>query len=60
VWKHRKHRNDNSNPDFDYEAWKKKHLAYADEVVPGWVDAVKAQFGKPETKYACVGYVYRE
>lgn len=55
VWKHRKNRNDRSNPGFDYEAWKKKHIVFADETVPGWVEAVKSQFGKPETKYACVG-----
>lgn len=52
MWKH-----DRSSPDFDYEAWKKKHSAYANEVVPGWVEAVKSQFGKPTTKFACVGYV---
>ncbi|OQV02830.1 hypothetical protein CLAIMM_07958 isoform 3 [Cladophialophora immunda] len=57
VWKHRKSRDDPA-PGFDYEAWKKKHIAFADEVVPGWVEAVKAQFGSPTTKYACVGYCF--
>ncbi|KAJ9602715.1 hypothetical protein H2200_012909 [Cladophialophora chaetospira] len=57
VWKYRKSRDDPA-PGFDYEAWKKKHTAYANEVVPGWVEAVKAQFGKPTTKYACVGYCF--
>lgn len=55
MWKHRKDRNDNSNPDFDYEAWKAKHTAFADEAVPKWVKAATAKYGKPETKYACVG-----
>lgn len=56
VWKHRKNRHDHSNPDFDYEEWKQKHIAFADKAVPPWVEAVKQQFGKPDTKYACVGY----
>ncbi|RFU35121.1 hypothetical protein B7463_g1178, partial [Scytalidium lignicola] len=58
VWKHRKDRNDNSDPDFDYEAWKEKHTAFADEAVPKWVQAAAAEYGKPETKYACVGYCF--
>jgi hypothetical protein len=31
-------------------------MAFADVAVPKWVEAVKQQYGKPETKYACVGY----
>jgi dienelactone hydrolase len=59
VWKHRKSRDDReTEPDFDYEAWKKKHTAFADENVPIWVAAVKKEFGKPGTKYACVGYCF--
>jgi len=58
VWKHRKDRHDNSNPNFDYEAWKMKHIAFADENVPKWVEQVKQQFGQPNTKYACVGYCF--
>ncbi|KAK7702625.1 hypothetical protein SLS64_009588 [Diaporthe eres] len=53
VWKHRKDRHDTTTePDFDYEAWKKKHQGFAAEAVPGWVDAVKAKycFGAP---YVC-------
>lgn len=56
MWKHRKDRNDKTtDPGFDYEAWKVKHTAFADEAVPKWIAAVKQQFGKPQTKYACVG-----
>lgn len=55
VWKHRKDRHDNSNPEFDYESWKQKHTAFADEAVPRWIKAVKEEYGQPETKYACVG-----
>jgi len=59
VWKHRKDRNDKTtDPDFDYEAWMKKHMAFADEAVPGWVKEAKARYGKPDTKYACVGYCF--
>ncbi|KAF2477340.1 NAD(P)-binding protein [Lindgomyces ingoldianus] len=59
VWKHRKDRHDRTTePDFDYEAWKKKHTSFAKEVVPKWVAAVKQEYGKPATKYACVGYCF--
>ena len=46
------------NPDFDYEAWKRKHIAFADEMVPKWVEAVKQQYGSAKTKYGCVGYCF--
>lgn len=55
VWKHRWDRHE-VNPEFDYQAWKQKHTAFADECVPKWVDAVKQQYGSEGTKYACVGY----
>lgn len=55
VWKHRKDRHDNSDPNFDYEAWKRKHMAFADQAVPTWVDAVKDEYGSSSTKYVCVG-----
>ncbi|KAI0445245.1 Alpha/Beta hydrolase protein [Xylaria telfairii] len=58
VWKHRKDRHDNSDPSFDYEAWKEKHIAFADMAVPIWVKAVSAQYGGPNTKFACVGYCF--
>ncbi|KAG9511763.1 dienelactone hydrolase, partial [Aureobasidium melanogenum] len=58
VWKHRKNRHDNTDPDFDYEAWKKKHTAFADVAVPKWVKAVQEGYGKESTKYACVGYCF--
>ncbi|EQB54180.1 dienelactone hydrolase [Colletotrichum gloeosporioides Cg-14] len=58
VWKHRKNRNDTSNPDFDYEAWKRKHTAFADVAVPKWVDAVKQRYGTEATGFACVGYCF--
>jgi hypothetical protein len=56
VWKHRKDRSDTTTePGFDYQAWLGKHTAFADEVVPKWVEAVKKEYGSPSTKYACVG-----
>ncbi|KAI1366216.1 hypothetical protein F5Y08DRAFT_327435 [Xylaria arbuscula] len=47
-----------TDPNFDYEAWKKKHIGFADEAVPRWVTAIVAQHGKPGAKVACVGYCF--
>ncbi|KAI1350772.1 hypothetical protein F5Y01DRAFT_325838 [Xylaria sp. FL0043] len=59
VWKHRKDRHDKTtDPDFDYEAWKKKHTEFADETVPRWVQAVSTQYAKPNARLACVGYCF--
>lgn len=58
MWKHRKNRHDRSDPDFDYEAWKKKHTTFADQAVPQWVQEVKAYYAGPKTKFACVGYCF--
>jgi hypothetical protein len=59
VWKHRKHRKDTTTePNFDYEAWKAKHIAFANEAVPRWVKEVKEKYGKPGTRFACVGAPY--
>lgn len=57
IWKHRKNSHDmESEPDFDYEAWKAEHVAFANSAVPTWVAAVKRQFYQPGTRFACVGY----
>ncbi|KAL8377859.1 hypothetical protein RB595_008511 [Gaeumannomyces hyphopodioides] len=58
VWKHRKNRHDNSDSDFDYEAWKRKHTAFADEAVPKWVKAVKDQHSGNDARFVCVGYCF--
>ncbi|KAI0533544.1 Alpha/Beta hydrolase protein [Xylaria digitata] len=59
VWKHRKDRHDKTtDPSFDYEAWKRKHIAFADEVVPKWAAAVVTQYGQPSAKITCVGYCF--
>ncbi|RMZ71808.1 short-chain dehydrogenase reductase sdr [Pyrenophora seminiperda CCB06] len=61
VWKHRKNRHDTSDPHFDYEAWKRKHTAFADEVVPKWVSEVVLRYrkeGSTRTRFACVGYCF--
>jgi hypothetical protein len=42
-------------PDFDFDSWKNKYIAIAQEAVPKWVEEVKAKYGKVGTKYACVG-----
>jgi len=60
VWKHRKNRNDTTTePGFDFEAWKEKHRAFADENSHKWALAVKEKYGKADTKFACVGQVSR-
>lgn len=56
VWKHRKDRTDTTTePGFDYEAWKAKHMAFSKEAVPKWVKEVKEKYGKAGAKFACVG-----
>lgn len=56
MWKHRKDRNDTSNPDFDYEAWKKKHMTWAQAHTPAWIDAVKGSYGWLDLQRpSCVG-----
>lgn len=59
VYKHRKDRNDTqTDPGFDFEAWKEKHAAFAQENVPTWIEAIKKEFGKESTNYVCVGYCF--
>ncbi|KAF2106507.1 Alpha/Beta hydrolase protein [Lophiotrema nucula] len=59
VFMHRKHKDDKeTDPNFDYEAWKKKHTAFANEAVPKWIEAAKAEYGTPKSKFACVGYCF--
>lgn len=56
MWLHRKDKNDTTtDPDFDFEAWRAKHSAFADEVTPKWAKEVKEKYGKVGMKYACVG-----
>ncbi|RDW57184.1 hypothetical protein BP6252_13832 [Coleophoma cylindrospora] len=43
---------------FDFEAWKAKHIAFAQANVLTWIDEVKVKYGKSVTKYACVGYCF--
>jgi len=43
---------------WDFEAWKDKHMSFAVKNIPGWVDAVKAKYGGPNTTYVTVGYCF--
>ncbi|OAA65773.1 Dienelactone hydrolase [Niveomyces insectorum RCEF 264] len=54
------HRNPDgtTEPGFDFDVWKIKHQAFAAENLTKWVDAAKEKYGKPDTKYACVGYCF--
>ncbi|KAF5552225.1 dienelactone hydrolase [Fusarium napiforme] len=48
-----------SDPNFDFELWKNKHLKASEDVAVRWVKAVKAQYGSIEdVKFACVGYCW--
>ncbi|KAL7911408.1 dienelactone hydrolase [Trichoderma velutinum] len=48
-----------SDPTFDFEAWKSKHLKSSEEVGARWVRNVKTKYGKTEdVKFACVGYCW--
>ncbi|KAF2481433.1 Alpha/Beta hydrolase protein [Neohortaea acidophila] len=59
IWKHRKSKDDTTtDPDFDFEVWKNKHLPVSNEDVPRWVAEVKKQYGKDGAKFACVGYCW--
>ena len=33
-------------------------MDFAEVAVPKWIEAVKSEYGKPDTKYACVGYCF--
>lgn len=49
---HRKHRLDRTtDPSFDYEAWKMKHMTFASENVPNWTNAVINLYGKSWKRY---------
>ena len=53
MTKHRKDRHDTTtDPTFDFEGWKDKHTIFANEAVPKWVDAVKAQHAKATAMFA--------
>lgn len=46
-----------TDPNFDFTAWKNKHLRASEEVARTWVQDVKAKFGaSKDVQFACVGY----
>jgi hypothetical protein len=46
-----------SDPNFDFEAWKTRHLGASEEVAAKWVQAVKTKYGTSDkVNFACVGY----
>jgi hypothetical protein len=46
-----------SDPNFDFEAWKNKHLHACEEAAERWVKAVKTQYGTSDiVQFAAVGY----
>ena len=45
-----------NDPNFDFQAWKTRHIDTSLEIGEKWVSDVRAIYGKdPETKFACVG-----
>lgn len=54
------HRKDGkwTDPELTFNEWLEKYTAVAEEYVPKWIEAVKKEFGKDGTKYACVGYCF--
>ncbi|KAF2994369.1 hypothetical protein E8E13_001534 [Curvularia kusanoi] len=48
-----------SDPSFDFEAWKNRHLEATEEVAARWVKGVQSKFESLSgTKFACVGYCW--
>ncbi|KAF4496738.1 dienelactone hydrolase [Fusarium agapanthi] len=48
-----------SDPNFDFESWKNKHLKASEEAPARWVKTVKMPYGTGEdVKFACVGYCW--
>ncbi|KZS89220.1 alpha/beta-hydrolase [Sistotremastrum niveocremeum HHB9708] len=58
IFKHRNADGTTIDPDFDFNAWREKHVTFARENVPKWVEAVKEKFGNENTTYAAVGYCF--
>lgn len=55
VWKHSAA--PLSDPSFDFEAWKTKHLTASDNIGTKWVADVRIHYGKsPDVEFAAVGY----
>ncbi|PVH99976.1 dienelactone hydrolase [Periconia macrospinosa] len=48
-----------SDPNFDFEVWKTKHLTASEVVAAKWIEGVQAKYGKhDDVKYAAVGYCW--
>ncbi len=52
VWKHSK--TPLNDPNFDFEAWKTKHMASADEVAAKWVQNVKSEVWERRESPICL------
>ncbi|TBU38236.1 alpha/beta-hydrolase [Dichomitus squalens] len=49
---------DREAPGFDYKEWIAGKKARAPQLVGPWVEAIRRDFGGPDTKYVCVGYCF--
>ena len=46
---------DRQAPGFDFQDWLKRKQARAPELVGPWVEAIRKDYGSPDSKYVCVG-----
>ena len=46
---------DREAPGFDYKVWIEGKKARAPQLVGPWVEAIRRDYGGPDTKYVCVG-----
>jgi len=47
-----------TEPGWSYDEWKDKHMKFAVENMPGWIEAVKKKYGSEKTIYTAVGYCF--
>ncbi|KAL6303980.1 Alpha/Beta hydrolase protein [Sparassis latifolia] len=47
-----------SKPGFQVSEWVEPKVAQANEMVPRWLEAVKEQYGTPDTKWVAAGYCF--
>lgn len=46
---------DRQAPGFDYKEWMAGKQARAPQLVGPWVEAIRRDYGSPDSKYVCVG-----
>lgn len=55
MWKHSE--NPLNDPNFDFQAWKNKHMRSTDGIAAKWVKDVEAMYGENgKVKFVCAGH----